>query len=904
MPLTTGTRLGPYEILAHIGTGGMGEVYRGRDTRLDRMVAVKILPAHFAERSEARQRFEREARTISSLSHPNICRLYDVGQQDGVDFLVMEYLEGETLAARLNKAPLPMDQALRCATQIAEALAQAHARGVVHRDIKPGNIMLTRPGAKLLDFGLAKVQGPAALQPNEETRVMGQTEALTSEGSLVGTFQYMAPEQLEGKEADARTDVFAFGVVLYEMLTGRRAFRGASQAALIGAILHSEPEPLATLDPAVPPALDRVVRTCLAKDPDERWQSARDLANELRWIAEGGSQSDANLHVSTAGSRGRRERVWKVTTAALAVAAVALAVAYVQRLATPVPSVRFVLAPRADTSAYQIPILSPDGEWVAAPASAMKRSGQNTWVSSSNRFLYIQNVRTLESRVLAGTDQSFNPFWSGDGRSIAFFSQFKLKAVDVATGAVRTICDAPDGRGGAWSPKGDIVFAPTPSGGLSRVSASGGAATPVTTLDPTRQEIAHRSPEWLPDGRHFLYQVDSQKPDHSGVFVGSIDLPPGDHAKQRKLLMGQATHPRYMPPVGLFGRGSGYLFLDRNHQLVAQPLDASRLELASTPITVVDPLSSNSTATGAFSVSGSGAILFRKGQGPYSGKVYWVDNSGKESQVGDSLSGQFFGGRLSPDGKRAAVSRLDPDLKTSDIWVVDLDGNTTTRLTSDPKDDVAPVWSPDGRRIAYGSNREGCCTSIWIRESSGAAREEVLLKTDKNTFPLDWSSDGRYLLYQTPGLNDKPDLWVLPLGGDRKPFPFLETEFSESTARFSPDGRWVAYTSDESGATRVYLQGFPASGRRWQVSAQPVQFGWSRDGRQIYVSDFGKLSVIPLTVRGADLTLGVPQQILATRLFSFSGTPDGKRFLYFHQERESMGSLDENHPTVILNWRP
>ncbi|MGH9317449.1 MAG: protein kinase domain-containing protein, partial [Thermoanaerobaculia bacterium] len=565
MTISPGSRLGPYEVLSPLGAGGMGEVWKARDTRLGRAVAIKVLPSHMSASPEVRQRFEREAKTISQLSHPHICALHDIGREGETDYLVMEYLEGETLTDRLVKGPLPLEQTLRFGVEIADALDKAHRQGIVHRDLKPGNVMLTKSGVKLLDFGLAKAMAPAA--PAGSLTALPTQQGLTQEGTILGTFQYMSPEQLEGKEADARSDIFAFGAVLYEMATGRKAFSGSSQASLISAIMTSDPAPISSVQPMSPPALDRVVKTCLAKDPDERWQNAHDLMGELKWIAGLGSQ--AGVPGPPVARRRSRERLaWGMMTVTLFVALAAAVAAVVRNahraamLERPMRS--SIVLP--EKSALRAAALSPDGTRVVFVARD----------SSGKNLLWIRPLDSLAVRPFPGTENPSFPFWSPDSLFVGFFADGKLKKIGASGGAPQTLCDAPINRGGTWNREGVILFTPVPDGPLYRVSASGGLPTPVTRFDPSRGETSHRWPFFLPDGRHFLYHVASfgsgGQVEKMGIYVGSLD------SKEEKFLLRANSSVAYAPP--------GYLLFLRDRNLLAQPFDAQRIRITGDPLPV------------------------------------------------------------------------------------------------------------------------------------------------------------------------------------------------------------------------------------------------------------------------------------------------------------------------------
>ncbi|HET7290948.1 MAG TPA: protein kinase, partial [Vicinamibacteria bacterium] len=742
MTLTPATRLGPYEILAPIGAGGMGEVYRAKDTRLERTVAIKVLPEHLVKNPELRRRFEREAKTISSLSHPNICTLHDLGQVDGIDYLVMEHLEGETLEQRLRRGPLPIGPALRHAVEIADALDRAHRHGVVHRDLKPGNVMLTKSGAKLLDFGLAKLAGS---DPADAVSSLATAEKpLTEEGTLLGTFQYMAPEQLEGKEADARADLFAFGAVLHEMVTGRKAFEGKSKASLITAIMGSEPAPLTTLAPMAPPALERVVRTCLAKEPDERWQSAHDVAAELRWIAEAGSQAGAPAPVVS--RRKNRERVAWVTAGLALVAAGWLGLTRARPAASPVALRTNILLP--ENVRLNNAVLSPDG-------SRLVFSGID---AAGTTRLWVRPLDSYSATPLAGTDGGRLPFWSPDGQSVGFFADNKLKRVALTGGAPIILHDV-DGVGGAWAPSGEILFTAA-TGPVLRLAPGGGKAEPVTSLDASRSETAHRYPFFLPDGRRFLYlalNVSGNSRDPANrIWVGSLD---GEPAKP---LVPANFNAQYADGHLLIVRGG-----DLGGSLLAQPFDANRLETRGEPVTLADQIGLYGEYLGfaSYSVSANGTLAYDAFR--LVTRLEWFDRAGKKT--GDfGEPGPHFAPRISPDGRHVAFDVYETGTQTTQIWVGDLARGVRTRLTSGPGSNVGAVWSPDGSRIAFQSDRKHQA-DVYVRPVTGAGAEEAVTDEDRQRIPVDWSRDGRFLTIfdREGGGNRLIQLSTIPLSGDR-----------------------------------------------------------------------------------------------------------------------------------------
>jgi eukaryotic-like serine/threonine-protein kinase len=881
MNLATGTRLGPYELVSPVGAGGMGEVYRARDTRLDRTVAVKVLPAHLSSNPELRQRFEREARAVSSLQHPNICTLHDIGQQDGVDYLVMEFLEGQTLADRLAKGAMPIDQVLRYAIQIVDALDKAHHAGITHRDLKPGNIMLTKSGAKLLDFGLAKFQGNDSGLASSLTSLPTERRSITAEGTILGTFQYMAPEQLEGRQVDARTDIFAFGAVVYEMATGKKAFTGKSQASLITAIMSSDPPPISTIEPMTPPALDRVVKTCLAKEAEDRWQTAHDLKLELQWIAEGGARTGGAEGVAS--HRKSRERLaWIVAGVLLLGLLVALPfiISHLRHAPVDTRAVRF-LVPTPDGNSVLSLSISPDGRRLAF--IAIDSSG-------SRRRLWVRPLDSLTAQPLADVDSvAASPFWSPDSRFIAFSSEGRLKKIDAAGGTAQTLVSAENTgvfRGGSWSREGLIIFAGGPTDGLYRVSDGGGEATAVTTLDQPR-ENSHRCPQFLPDGRHFLYF--SRQTEKNGIYVGSLD------SKESKRILDTAFNAVYAEP--------GYLLFMRESALMAQPFDADSLELTGDAFQLADRVAVRTLGqTSLCSVSESGVLVYVSGGEAVNSELNWRDRTGKKiSQVGPV--GNYWSIWLSPDEKRVAVERLEKG--TGDIWLMDIARNIPTKFTFDPGWDYAPVWSPDGSRIVFSSARGDGTAHLYVKPASSGSNEELLLKSNFLKIPTDWSSDGKLILYSEGNAKGKNDLWVLPLEGDRMPRPLVQDEFNKSGAKFSPDEKGVAYVSDESGRAEVYVQPFPGLGAKYQVSTSGgFNPSWRRDGKELfYTTNDRKLMALELNA-GAKFEPGLPKALFDIRMRGTGGrsiyavSRDGQRFLTSDISESSTPSPI----TVVLNW--
>jgi Tol biopolymer transport system component len=895
MALSAGTRLGPYEIVALVGAGGMGEVYKASDTRLNRTVAIKVLPPHWAADPEMKQRFDSEARTIASLSHPHICTLHDIGREDSsisptpstpstssgqassgqagsgqpgsaqpIDYLVMEYLEGKTLAERLERGPLPLEEAMKVAIAIADALDKAHSQGVVHRDLKPANVMLTPGGPKLLDFGLAKLKAPEPGGPARPARPIS-----TSPGMMIGTLQYMAPEQVEGAEADARTDIFAFGAVLYEMVTGTKAFEGKNRALLIAAIATLDPDPLSKAQPASSPALDHIAARCLAKDPEDRWQTAHDLTLQLRWIAEGGAGSAAAL---PAAAREWDRRVLVLLAAAAVLVAVFAAPATLYLRGPSEPGAFQFRIPVAGLSDADIAI-SPDGQSVALVARP------NTQEAAS---LFVRPIGSTSFRRLGGTDDASLPFWSPDSRTIAFAGGGRLKRVDAAGGAPKDIGEAPGFAGGAWNSEGTIVFGSAK--GLYRVSAEGGKPEAITTVE--KPETGHFWPSFLPDGRRYVYLAWSAEAASRGVFAGTLG------SKEKTRLMAAESNAAYAAP--------GYLMFHRETTLFAQPFDAKKLALGGEPVHIADQISFSPTnGRGNFDVSQNGVLVYfqrgggaggaGRGQTVATAVFGWRDRTGRQLGLAGE-QGTYGDIDLSPDGKFIAITRQDSG-PGADIWVIDWErAGVPTRLTLDPADDINPVWSPAGDRIAFTTFRKGNA-DVYVKNANGVGAETPLLDSPSNEFVEDWSKDGKYIAYKF-GTDASEDIYVLPLsGGDRKPIPVVTGPYRKDEPQFSYDGKWLAYTSNESGGTfEVYVISFPAGDQKLRISAiggggQPR---WRKDGKEIYYKapDYGVMAVD--IKPGPRIEAGIPHRLFLTATMTSGGdpvrhqwsvTPDGQRFL-------------------------
>ena len=859
----------------------MGEVYKAKDTRLERVVAVKILPGHLPPSHETRQRFEREAKTISQLSHPHICSLYDVGNQDGVEYLVMEYLEGETLADRLARGPLPLEQAIRFGVEIADALGRAHRQGIVHRDLKPGNVMLTKSGVKLLDFGLAKAVasgGPPSGLTALPT-VAGRPN-LTQEGTILGTLQYMAPEQLEGRESDGRADIFALGAVFYEMATGQKAFMGSSQASLTSAILRDEPKPISQAQPMTPPALDHVVKTCLAKDPEDRWQSAHDVASELKWIAEEGSQ--AGVPAPVLSRRKSRERLAWIAAAVFLVAAAAFALLFArvrQEKPHPSPIHALVRVPeKAPFDIVAVPELSPDGKsivWSGSDAGSLQTPP-----------LWVRSLSSDDAHPLAGTERAMYAFWSPDSRSIGFFADHKMKRVDLAGGAPVTLCDIADvGRGGAWSPQGVIIFSGARAGPLYRISATGGSPEPLTNLDSKRGDTTHRWPQFLPDGRHFLYLASPNVSEKRAVFVASLDgheNRPLPLAPDLPLPASESGHPSRTEAIANAAYASGHILFVQKSTLYARPFDAAKAQVKGPAVVVAENVGSGySVIRSMFSVSQNDELIYVEEPSDFDSRVEWIDRQGRLSPA-LSESAIYSDVQFSPNGKQLALSIEDRRTRQTDIWTIDLTRDVRTRLTFGPGQSASPVWSPDASRVIYDASRSKI--GIFEKASSGVGPEKVLIETEGEATPTSWSSDGRFVLYgfwnRTEGTNY--DVWVLPVSPLGKPFPYLRATADEAEACFSPDGKHVAYSSTESGRPEIYVQSFPAGAGKWQISTQGGSSPrWRKDGRELFfLGDDGRIYAVP--VRGDEsFEAGTPRPAFESgvKVSGYDVAPDGQRFI-------------------------
>ncbi len=887
MTIETGAKLGRYEIRSKLGAGGMGEVYRARDSQLGRDVAVKVLPTIVSTDPDRLRRFEQEACAASALNHPNILVVHDIGAHDGTIYVVSELLEGETLRKRIGGTPLGQRRAIDYALQIANGLAAAHEKGIIHRDLKPDNIFITNDGrVKILDFGLAKLTQLDGIQSQTD---IPTRRVDTDPGVVMGTVGYMSPEQLKGRAVDQRSDVFSFGAILYEMLSGRRAFHGESAAETMSAILKEDPPELSDTNRSVSPALERLVNHCLEKNPEGRFHSARDVAFALEAVSGSAVASETMTAQSlvTTTSRARQWLPWALVAVGLLLAAI-LAWTYVRRQRTdagPSEAIRFPIVMPEKALIIGPPTISPDGRYVVFRLNT----------GDGKDLLWVRALGSFEARPLVGTDGGFQPFWSPDSRAVGFFAKGKLKWIDVSGGSVQTVCDAPSNYSGAWSHDGTIIFSRGVASGLYRVPATGGTPIQLTTVDASRNEIEHIWPYFLPDGRHFLFLARNAQPENSAIYVGTLD------SKETTRLLQAHSSMAYASP--------GYLLFVRENTLMAQGFDADTRELKGDAFPVVEQITRNPIIGRAmFSVSENGVLVFRAG-GINNNQLIWFDRSGK--QLGTlTPPGSYNAPALSPDEKKVAVSRLDLQTGTpSDIWLIDLERGSQIRLTTDPTSDFYPSWSPNGDHVTFVSTRDGV-TSIYQKLLQGASPEEPLVSSAELKYNPQWAPDGQSIIYSQLNTKTNVDLHLLSLAGEKKSTSFLQTNFIEAQARFSPNGRWIAYISNETGQFEVYVESFPATGAKLAISigggSQPQ---WRADGRELYYyAPDRKLMAVEVNGDEPTFKVGEARPLFEIRVVSidqsfpgngyYTVTHDGKRFLV-----SSLPEAPERQQiNVIVNW--
>ena len=877
--------MGPYEIVSPLGAGGMGEVYRARDTRLGREVAVKVLPQELTASPEVRARFEREAKTISSLNHPHICTLYDIGREGDADYLVMELIEGQTLAMLLESGPLPVADVLKYGGQIAEALDRAHRAGVIHRDLKPGNVMITRGGIKLMDFGLARAAGAGpgsgrssgvSVATLGHSPTMGQP--LTVEGTIIGTFMYLSPEQLEGKDADARSDIWGLGCVLHEMATGRPAFGGKSQASLISSIMSSEPPPISQVAPLSPPGLDRVVRGCLAKDPEERVQTAHDVRLQLEWIAEGGSQ--AGVPAPVAARRRTRERLaWGLVTFAAVLIAAMLGV-----LLRPKPAAKpviFELTPPAQVGFVDLPRISPDG----------RRLAFNAGDSTGTTGIWVRQMNSLQAVRLQGTDGATRPFWSPDSRYLAFFTGGKLYKIDVAGGPPLAICDAPRGADGSWSQAGVILFDGSASDTVQRVNAAGGIPVGASALDRKAGETFSAWPQFLPDGKHYLF-VTYGPGDKRTLKIGSLD------SKQLESLGPAASRAEY---------AAGHLLYVRQGTLIAQPFDAAARKFRGDPFPVAENIEFDGLGGARFSASTEGTLVYRSGGSAAGMQLKWVDRTGRAiGTVGGP--GVYDSPALSPDGSQLAVGVIDIARGVGDIWLWDLSRDLGSRITFEKSDTYSSLWMPDGHSLIFTVDQANGA-DLFVKPVGGSGADSLFLHSSEQKNAQSWTPDGRTLLCFSRSQNQtrRFDITRVSLGDSAHLEPLIATDFNEYGPVASPVGNLFAYVSWESGKEEVYVQTLSGPSGKWRISTEGGREpAWRKDGRELFYVGPARQIYSVKVEPGEAPHFSLPEKLfdapdMITELNTrnrYVVTGDGQRFLIV--ARQGVARLGAT--TVVLDW--
>jgi eukaryotic-like serine/threonine-protein kinase len=884
-----------YKILEKLGEGGMGVVYKAQDTKLDRFVALKFLPPHLNALEQDKSRFIQEAKAASSLNHPNVCTIHDIQEQDGQLFIVMEFVDGQTLADK--KVSISLKQAIDVGIQIADGLAAAHEKGIVHRDIKPDNIMIRKDGlVQIMDFGLAKLRGASRL---------------TKEGSTAGTAGYMSPEQLQGMNVDHRTDIFSLGVILYELFAGESPFKGTHDAALAYEIVNVDPPPISSLRPELDPEIDRIVFECLQKEPDERFQAAKDISKELKRVKRDSGRprqsrisAIPNFNRSSQTSDRQKPREgphvplylpWIIAGTCLIAVAV-LAVLYILSSTQDKRVIRAYLPSPPNSNFFMYgneagpASISPDGKRLAFVAAD----------SSGRRFLYVWSLDATSPRRLAGTEGALHPFWSPDCQFLGYFDDNNLKRIDASGGAPITICSAKNPRGGTWNAEGTIVLSPGPVDPLFTVPAAGGTPTPLTKLDHAAKVNSHRWPSFLPDGKHFLYfartTASGAEGEGDAICVASLD------SKEDKILIHASSNAQY---------ASGFILYTRGTSLVAQQFDEGSLNVKGEAVTVAEGVTyDESTIHSLFTASQNGVLVYQTGSVQLGSQLFIYDRGGKRTgSVGNRA--EYLQPRLSADDKRVAVDEYNFQSHNIDLWIYDLERKTRTRFTFAPSYEQYPIWSHDGSRIFFNANPDGIF-DLYQKSSGGAGSEDLVLKTPQDKIPVDVSADGNMILYKTfGGPRTQSDLWIVHLdesqeGKDRTPVPFLQTEFNETDGRFSPDDRWIAYTSNESGPNEIYLRAVAASSGRWQVSTSGGSHPrWRRDGKELYyLSPDNTIMAASIDFKGSTVEVSnvhrlfdVPL-IVQTIYAGYDVYADGNRFLV----NEQLQTQNQTPLSLVVNW--
>lgn len=884
MPLVSGTKLGPYEVEGPLGAGGMGEVYRATDTKLRRKVALKVLPEIFASDAHRMARFEREAQVLASLNHPHIAHVHGFEESNGIRALVMELVEGQTLAERIAKESIPLEEALPIAQQIAEALEYAHERGIIHRDLKPGNIKLTPDGqVKVLDFGLAKALEGGGGEVDISTSPT-ISAAATRAGVLLGTAAYMSPEQAKGKAVDRRADIWAFGCVLFEMLAGKAAFGGETITDTLAAVVRGEPE-WGQLPQKTPRRIRELLQRCLTKDSKQRLQAIGEARIALENAFTGAGTEDS---ISVAATNRMRERILTVATVVFAFAAIVIAIArwgrapekarIVRSYIKTMPNSSFLLGGQQGGFA-----ISPDG--LRLTYVALNADGK--------ALLWVRPIDSLQAQALGGTEDATFPFWSPDSRSIGFFADGKLKSIEASGGPSLTLCDAPNPRGGTWNQDGVILFTPNINVPLHRISESGGTPIPVTSLDPSKGVTTHRWPQFLPDGRHFLYvsgtPLTPRENPTNAIMLGSLD------SNESKLLFHAHAGAQYV---------SGHILFLRLSTLMAQPFNAKRLELTGDAFPIADPVEEYELSLrGVFSASQNGLLAYLEGTNSASRELIWLDRSGKK--VGEVPGPEgYLSPRVSPDGKKLLYTVVSP---WYEVWSYDMALGVKTRLTfgtsGSGRASLSPVWSPDGQRIAYMTISAGRF-GIYQKAANGSGTEELLLEeSDSVKYLNDWSPDGKFLAFQQAprGINE---IWMLPLARERKPYPLAQSLSPALLPGFSPDGKWLAYCSSESGEQRVYVVPFPGPGGKWQVSPGGGCYPrWRRDGKELfYLTEDNKIVAAEVKADGSSFAIGAVNPLFETRVYrsaygGYDVSADGQRFIIAYEPGQPNVAI-----TLVENW--